>query len=202
MPMSVVALRVPIAATSSASSTCSSLFHHHITLVHCRHPRPYPCHPTGKLTRPASQTRSLSLTLTLTRWHSAMPPSLSLSLSPPPISLTPPQHSGGVGGTTNMPMPVSQGASWNISMVEDIGRINALELRSSGGDQGLSPILQVCTDPRFSRMEENFGGMFVPPCAGAVLTVRGRDVVSPLQRRAPAPLLCLASILPYARWKS
>lgn len=66
-------------------------------------------------------------------------------------------HSGGAPGTTVFPMPVSQGASWNVSLVEQIGAINALELRSSGGDQGLSPILQVCTDPRFGRMEENFG---------------------------------------------
>ena len=36
-------------------------------------------------------------------------------------------------------------------------RATALELRSAGGDQGLGPILQVVTDPRFGRMEENFG---------------------------------------------
>ncbi len=53
-------------------------------------------------------------------------------------------------------MPCSQGASWNLTLVEEIGRINALQLRAAGGDQALSPILQVCTDPRFGRMEENF----------------------------------------------
>eukprot|EP01060_Flectonema_neradi_P000152 TRINITY_DN1010_c0_g1_i1.p1 TRINITY_DN1010_c0_g1~~TRINITY_DN1010_c0_g1_i1.p1 ORF type:complete len:823 (+),score=148.97 TRINITY_DN1010_c0_g1_i1:44-2470(+) len=65
-------------------------------------------------------------------------------------------HSGGVQGTTIFPMPVSQGATWNKSLVKLIAAANALELRSSGGDQALSPILQVCTDPRFGRMEENF----------------------------------------------
>jgi len=35
--------------------------------------------------------------------------------------------------------------------------LNTVQLRASGGDQALSPILQVCTDPRFGRMEENFG---------------------------------------------
>ena len=62
-------------------------------------------------------------------------------------------HSGGAPGTTVFPMPCSQGASWNLSLVEEIGRVNALQLRASGGDQALSPILQVCTDPRFGRME-------------------------------------------------
>jgi beta-glucosidase len=52
-------------------------------------------------------------------------------------------HSGGAPGTTVFPMPCSQGASWNASLVEEIGRINALQLRASGGDQALSPILQV-----------------------------------------------------------
>ena len=65
-------------------------------------------------------------------------------------------HSGGVTGTTVFPMPVGQGATWNTSLVNLIASANALELRSCGGDHGLSPVLQVCTDPRFGRMEENF----------------------------------------------
>ena len=91
---------------------------------------------------------------------SARSPLYMLMLAPCPPSNPPNRPRFPVDApraATVMPMPVSQGASWNLSMVEDIGRINALELRSSGGDQGLSPILQVCTDPRFSRMEENFG---------------------------------------------
>ena len=66
-------------------------------------------------------------------------------------------HSGGSLGTTVFPMPCSQGASWNVSLVEAIGRSNALQLRAAGGDHALSPVLQVATDPRFGRLEENFG---------------------------------------------
>lgn len=66
-------------------------------------------------------------------------------------------HSGGVIGSTVFPMPVTSGASWNTTLLEKIGAAIALELRSAGGDQGLGPILQVCTDPRFGRVEENFG---------------------------------------------
>ena len=66
-------------------------------------------------------------------------------------------HTGGTLNSTVFPMPITVGASWNRSVMEAIGEATALELRSAGGDQGLSPILQVCTDPRFGRMEENFG---------------------------------------------
>eukprot|EP01052_Picozoa_sp_SAG31_P031713 SAG31_NODE_3391_length_4326_cov_6.489236_2_plen_302_part_00 len=65
-------------------------------------------------------------------------------------------HCGGARGTTVFPMPCSQGSTWNTSLVGAIAAANALELRSAGGDQALSPILQVATDPRFGRLEENF----------------------------------------------
>ena len=42
-------------------------------------------------------------------------------------------------------MPVTIGHSWNLSLMEEIGTATALELRSAGMDQGLSPILQVRT---------------------------------------------------------
>lgn len=62
-------------------------------------------------------------------------------------------HCGGARGTTVFPMPCSQGSTWNKSLVGAIAAANALELRSAGGDQALSPILQVATDPRFGRLE-------------------------------------------------
>ena len=34
----------------------------------------------------------------------------------------------------------------------------AAEARASGADRGFSPELQVATDPRFGRTQENFGG--------------------------------------------
>ena len=87
-------------------------------------------------------------------------------------------HSGGGTGTTVFPMPCSQGASWNTSLVEAIARSNALQLRASGGNQALSPVLQVCTDPRFGRLEENFGeDPFLVAQYGeaAVAGLQGRD---------------------------
>ena len=43
----------------------------------------------------------------------------------------------------------------------------------SGGDQALSPILQVCTDPRFGRMEENFGEDPLLVARAGVAALRG-----------------------------
>ena len=36
-------------------------------------------------------------------------------------------------------MPVTTGASWNRSLLAEIGAATALELRSAGGDQGKAP---------------------------------------------------------------
>eukprot|EP01060_Flectonema_neradi_P011726 TRINITY_DN18739_c0_g1_i1.p1 TRINITY_DN18739_c0_g1~~TRINITY_DN18739_c0_g1_i1.p1 ORF type:complete len:821 (+),score=143.70 TRINITY_DN18739_c0_g1_i1:56-2518(+) len=58
---------------------------------------------------------------------------------------------------TIFPMPITQGSSWNTSLIEAVASTIALEARSSGADRGFSPEIQVTTDPRFGRMQENFG---------------------------------------------
>ena len=65
-------------------------------------------------------------------------------------------HCGAAGGTI-FPMGVSQGASWNATLVGEIAAAIALEARAWGGDRGLSPEINIVTDPRFGRTEENFG---------------------------------------------
>jgi beta-glucosidase len=65
-------------------------------------------------------------------------------------------HCGAAGGTI-FPMGITQGASWNITLVGEIASTIALEARSWGGSRGLSPEINVVTDPRFGRSEENFG---------------------------------------------
>ena len=82
-------------------------------------------------------------------------------------------HSGGAVGTSVFPMPCSQGASFNLSLVEAIASANALQLRAAGGDHALSPVLQVATDPRFGRLEENFAEDPFVVGAYAVAAVRG-----------------------------
>ena len=82
-------------------------------------------------------------------------------------------HSGGAANTTVFPMPCLQGATFNTTLVEEIAASNALQLRAAGGDMGLSPILQVCTDPRFGRLEENFAEDPYLVGAYGVAAVRG-----------------------------
>ena len=65
-------------------------------------------------------------------------------------------HCGSAGGTI-FPMGITQGASWNVDLVGEIASTIALEARSWGGSRGLSPEINVVTDPRFGRSEENFG---------------------------------------------
>ena len=87
-------------------------------------------------------------------------------------------HSGGANGTTVFPMPCAQGASWNESLIEAISTANALQLRASGGDHALSPVLQVATDPRFGRLEENFAeDPYLVAAYGVAATrgLQGRD---------------------------
>ena len=65
-------------------------------------------------------------------------------------------HCGAAGGTI-FPMGATQGATWNVALVGRIAAAIALEARAWGGDRGLSPEINVVTDPRFGRTEENFG---------------------------------------------
>ena len=55
------------------------------------------------------------------------------------------------------PMPASQGASFNAELVRSIAAAIAAEASATGTDRGFSPELNVPTDPRFGRSEENFG---------------------------------------------
>ena len=75
----------------------------------------------------------------------------------PPMQMCESTHSGGVSGTTLFPMPVNLGMSWNLSLMESVGRQQGLQARAGGCSQALSPVLQVITDPRFGRLAENFG---------------------------------------------
>jgi hypothetical protein len=65
-------------------------------------------------------------------------------------------HSGGHAGCTVFPMPCLQGSSWNVTLVQKIAASNALQARASGTNHGLSPVINVATDPRFGRTQESF----------------------------------------------
>jgi beta-glucosidase len=66
-------------------------------------------------------------------------------------------HSAGCSGGTIFPVPVLLGATFNVDLISRIGTSIARQARACGIDRGLSPVLQVDTDPRFGRFEESYG---------------------------------------------
>ena len=89
-----------------------------------------------------------------------------------PVTFTQETMTSGAHNGTSFPHPVSQGSSWNMSLVHQIAKAVAKEAYYSGVDRGYSPVLQVTTDPRFGRWHENFGGdgLLVASCATAAVT--------------------------------
>ena len=60
-------------------------------------------------------------------------------------------------GATTFPSPLAYGSSWNPELLRRIGRAIGAETRAGGGHVGYAPILDICHDPRWSRLEEIFG---------------------------------------------
>jgi len=60
-------------------------------------------------------------------------------------------------GATIFPSPLAYSSSWNRSLSKKIGKVCATEIRAGGGHIGYGPVLDICHDPRWSRMEENYG---------------------------------------------
>ena len=73
---------------------------------------------------------------------------------------------GACAGCSIFPMPAAQGASFDADLVRDIAATVAAEAYALGVDRGFSPELNVPTDPRFGRTEENFSE---DPCVVGVL---------------------------------
>lgn len=66
-------------------------------------------------------------------------------------------RSAGILGCTIYPVPAGLGATWNQSLVQQIGRVIAVEAGAIGLDRSLSPVMQVAHDQRWGRTSENFG---------------------------------------------
>ncbi|WP_233886657.1 glycoside hydrolase family 3 N-terminal domain-containing protein [Paraburkholderia flagellata] len=58
---------------------------------------------------------------------------------------------------TLFPSPLNYAATWNPSLVGEVGRIIGEQARSIGCHQGLAPVLDVSRDPRWGRTEETLG---------------------------------------------
>jgi beta-xylosidase len=60
-------------------------------------------------------------------------------------------------GATVFPQPIGLASTWDPALVERMATIVRTEMRALGAHQGLSPVLDVCRDPRWGRIEETFG---------------------------------------------
>ena len=60
-------------------------------------------------------------------------------------------------GTTVFPTSIGQASTWDDKLMEEMGKVIALECKSQGASIGYGPILDVAREPRWSRMEETFG---------------------------------------------
>ncbi|MCB9286938.1 MAG: glycoside hydrolase family 3 C-terminal domain-containing protein [Lewinellaceae bacterium] len=60
-------------------------------------------------------------------------------------------------GATAFPQAIALAATWDTSLVGDVGRAIARETRSRGIRQILSPVLNIARDVRWGRVEETYG---------------------------------------------
>jgi beta-glucosidase len=60
-------------------------------------------------------------------------------------------------GSTAFPVPIAIAASWNPSLMYEMGIYMAKELKGHGRDVSLGPCLNICRDPRAGRSYEGYG---------------------------------------------
>jgi len=58
---------------------------------------------------------------------------------------------------TSFPMAIGLACSWDTNLFEQVYTVVAHEMRSRGGHHVLSPMIDVCRDPRWGRVEETYG---------------------------------------------
>jgi beta-glucosidase len=73
-----------------------------------------------------------------------------------PVTIVQETLHGGLANGTVFPMPCGMGGTWDPALIGQVGSVIGLEARIGGVDRGFSPELNIATDPRFGRTEENF----------------------------------------------
>ena len=59
--------------------------------------------------------------------------------------------------STVFPQAIGLACSWNPKLFERVYNVIANEMRSRGAHHALSPVIDVCRDPRWGRVEETYG---------------------------------------------
>ena len=60
-------------------------------------------------------------------------------------------------GATVFPQAIGLASTWDPDLAEALADTIRVQMRAVGAHQGLSPVLDVCRDPRWGRTEETFG---------------------------------------------
>jgi len=60
-------------------------------------------------------------------------------------------------GSTSFPQPIGLAATFDPGLIEELFAMAALEARSRGAHQALTPVVDVARDPRWGRVEETYG---------------------------------------------
>ena len=55
------------------------------------------------------------------------------------------------------PQAIGLASTWEPDLAEELADAIRVQMRAVGAHQGLSPVLDVCRDPRWGRTEETFG---------------------------------------------
>lgn len=58
---------------------------------------------------------------------------------------------------TCFPQAIGLACSWDMKLFQDVFTVTANEMRSRGGQHALTPVIDVCRDPRWGRCEEIYG---------------------------------------------
>lgn len=66
-------------------------------------------------------------------------------------------HGHAARDATSFPQPIALASTFNPALVESLYQMTALEARSRGAHQALTPVVDVARDPRWGRVEETFG---------------------------------------------
>lgn len=60
-------------------------------------------------------------------------------------------------GATSFPQAIALSCTWDTALIENVYAATALEMRSRGFHQALSPVVDLAREPRWGRTEETFG---------------------------------------------
>jgi beta-glucosidase-like glycosyl hydrolase len=87
-------------------------------------------------------------------------------------------HGANAGGTV-FPELATQGATWDVDLIEEIGAAIAREARGCGIDTALSPVLNMWVDSRFGRLQEGYSENPTLTTAYAIAQAKGLQGAQP-----------------------